>query len=137
MMKVSTVRRGIIKSVALAAGVWVVPGMARGEAGATLPAEPATQPALTVQPWSLEPVMVTAQKRPEEIQRVAESVTAITEEMIRDADIKNVLDASRYAPSVEVAHFSNRRLSFPYIRGVGSGENSPAVTTNLDGVPQL
>ena len=30
-----------------------------------------------------------------------------------------------------------RRLTFPYVRGLGSGRNDPAVATYIDGVPQL
>lgn len=106
--------------------------------------QPATQPTTTQaasqpaeSPFVLPPVMVTAQKRSEPLQQVPESIGVVSSETIKNADIREILVASKYVPNVEVSHFENRRLSFPYIRGVGAGQNSPAVTTYIDGVPQL
>ena len=107
--------------------------------GWTATAEP-TSPSTRPSPggaFTLPPVIVTADKRPEDVQDVPGSVTAITAETIRDANITTVEQAGRFAPNVLFSQFTVPRLSFPFIRGIGSGRNSPAVTTYIDGVPQL
>lgn len=87
--------------------------------------------------FRLEPIIVTAERREEPLQDAPISVTAVDVETIRDARVENVNDASHYAPNVFIQQFSAPRESFPFIRGIGSGQNSPAVTTYIDGVPQL
>src|SRR5204863_7585500 len=65
------------------------------------------------------------------------SVTAITSQTLRDADVRLVKDAEIYAPNVFLNEFSARKLSNPFFRGIGSSPNNPGVTTYIDGVPQL
>jgi len=129
-------RSRVLLAAALAA---VFPGVLHADAPATQPAasDPLPPPSATPTHWSLDPVVVTAQKRPENAQDVSASLTAISAQTIQDANIQNILDAAAYAPDVNMSHFTNRRLVFPFIRGIGSGRNSPAVTTYIDGVPQL
>ena len=86
---------------------------------------------------SLAPVIVTAEKQEQNVQNVPASVAAITAQQINDGNIDTVKKASFYVPDIVVSEFTNRRLSFPFVRGIGSGRNSPAVTTYIDGVPQL
>ncbi|MFQ5504147.1 MAG: TonB-dependent receptor [Planctomycetota bacterium] len=83
------------------------------------------------------PVIVTARKREEQLQNVPASLSALSESRVRDAGINDVKDASYYVPNVLLTEFSSRRLSFPFFRGVGSGQGDPAVATYIDGVPQL
>ena len=127
-----------------------------GVASAGLLAEPTTQPATAVtrppapaaispvpsvsnEPavTTLEPIRVTAERREQSIQDVPASVTAVDGATIQDAQIENVKQASYYAPNLFFSQFSPMRVSNPYIRGVGSGQNSPGVATYIDGVPQL
>jgi iron complex outermembrane receptor protein len=83
-------------------------------------------------------IVVTAQKQgAEAVQDVPRSVTAISQKQIRDAGLTSIADAARFVPNALVTGFSARRLSFPYVRGVGSGQGDPAVATFVDGVPQL
>ena len=83
-------------------------------------------------------IVVTAQKQgAEALQDVPRSVTAINRQQIRDAGLTSIKDAARYVPNTLFTGFSARRLSFPYVRGVGSGQGDPAVATFVDGVPQL
>jgi iron complex outermembrane receptor protein len=99
---------------------------------------PATQPsAADSAPVRLDPIFVTANKRDELLQEVPQSATVVTGQTIQEAGITSVKEASYLAPNVLLQEFSARRLSFPFIRGIGSGRNSPAVTTYIDGVPQL
>ena len=83
-------------------------------------------------------VVVTAQKQgAQSVADVPRAVTAIGKKQIRDAGLTSIEEAARYVPNTLVTGFSARRLSFPYIRGVGSGLGDQAVTTFVDDVPQL
>ena len=83
-------------------------------------------------------VLVTAQKQgAQAVKDVSRSVTAISRQQIRDAGLTSIEEAARYVPNTLFTGFSARRLSFPYVRGVGSGQGDPAVTTFVDDVPQL
>lgn len=82
-------------------------------------------------------VTVTARRWLEPLQVVPESVTVVSREALRAAGLHTVAEAVRQTPNVTQPDFSARWLSFPFMRGIGSGRNSPAVTTIIDGVPQL
>ena len=81
--------------------------------------------------------VVTARKIEEELQDVPRSITAIDADRIESQGIQNLRDASIGVPNLLITEFSSRRLSLPYVRGVGSGQGDPAVATFIDGVPQL
>ena len=51
--------------------------------------------------------------------------------------MRTVEEAVARVPNLRMTEFSARRLSFPYVRGIGSGVGEPAVVTYVDGVPQL
>jgi iron complex outermembrane receptor protein len=102
-------------------------------AGQTAPAAPQDDP-LRV---GLPPVTVMAQKQPEEIQKLPVSVTAVTKDVIDRAGIRIVSDAALFSPNTSFTEFTARKLSNARIRGIGSSPNNPAITTFLDGVPQL
>lgn len=84
-----------------------------------------------------QPVIVTARKWEELARDVPRSLTTVSGSRIRAAGAQTVKDASYYVPNTLVTEFSSRRLSFPFVRGVGSGQGDPAVATYIDGVPQL
>jgi iron complex outermembrane receptor protein len=86
---------------------------------------------------TLAPVRVTAERRDQAAQDVPASVTTIDKVGIQDAHIEGVKDASFYVPNLFISQFSPPRVSNPFIRGIGSGQNSPGVSTYIDGVPQL
>jgi iron complex outermembrane receptor protein len=85
----------------------------------------------------LPTVIVTVEKRPQDVRDVPVSVTTVQRDTLRNAGVRYVSDASRFAPNVFVHEFSARKLSNPRVRGIGSGPNNPGVTTYIDGVPQL
>lgn len=114
----------------------------RQHVAASAPSAPDEQPTVgnaTPPPGStqLAPITVTAERREQSIQDVPASITALDAATIGDAQIQDVKQASRYAPNLYISQFSAPRTSFPFIRGIGSGQNSPAVATYIDGVPQL
>jgi len=82
-------------------------------------------------------VIVTAQKEPEDGQKLPVSVTAVPNDTITNDGIAIISDAAIYAPNTYFSEFSARKLSFPRFRGISSGPGNPAITTYIDGVPQL
>ncbi len=82
-------------------------------------------------------MVVTAEKREEPLRLTPQSVTALDARALEASGVENVKQASYYAPNLFVTGFAAKRTSFPYIRGIGSGQGDPAVTTYVDGVPQL
>ncbi len=87
--------------------------------------------------YRLNDIVVVATKDPSPEQSVPASVSAFDSNEIADAGIDLIGDAAGYVPNVNMVDFSERILSQPYFRGIGSGPNNPAVTTYIDGVPQL
>jgi iron complex outermembrane recepter protein len=82
-------------------------------------------------------VTVTARKEVEDRQKVPASVTAVSADTIRNAGIRIVSDAAIFAPNTIVTESTARKLSNVRVRGIGSSPNNPAITTVVDGVPQL
>jgi iron complex outermembrane receptor protein len=85
----------------------------------------------------LPTVTVTAEKEPENVQDAPVSVTPITRQTMEDAGVRSVSDAAQYAPNTYFNEFTARKLSNARFRGIGSSPNNPAITTFIDGVPQL
>jgi iron complex outermembrane receptor protein len=81
--------------------------------------------------------LVTARKQREALVNVPLSASVIDAEALRDAGILTVRGAAARIPNVMFSEFSSRRLSFPFVRGIGSGINDPAVITYVDDVPQF
>ena len=86
---------------------------------------------------SQERTVVSARKIEEDASDVPISVQVIDGETIDRANLEGIRDAGLLVPNVNITEFSSRRLSFPFIRGIGSGQGEPSVVTYIDGVPQL
>jgi len=86
---------------------------------------------------TLPTVIVTAQKEAEDVTAVPASITAVTTDTIANAGLRVVTDAVIYAPNTVFTEFTARKVSNARFRGIGSSPGNPAVTTYLDGVPQL
>ena len=97
----------------------------------------AADPANQTDAARLPEIIVTAEKEAAPEQSVPLSVTAVTEETIKEQNIQVVKEASVYAPNVFINEFTARAVSNPFVRGVGGSPNNPGVTTYIDGVPQL
>ena len=85
----------------------------------------------------LPTVIVTAQKEATDIKEVPASVTAVTASTIRDAGLLSVTEAGMFAPNTVFTEFTARKVSNARFRGIGSSPANPAITTYIDGVPQL
>jgi iron complex outermembrane receptor protein len=86
---------------------------------------------------TIETVVVSARRWTEPLQSVPGAVTVQNADTLQSAGVRDLRDAAPTVPNLTLGDFSVRRLTFPYMRGIGSGRNSPAVTTIIDGVPQL
>lgn len=81
--------------------------------------------------------IVFARKWADLLEKAPISVTVVSKKTIEDAGIRTIQDASVYVPNLQITEFTARRLSFPFVRGIGSGLGDPAVITYIDGVPQF
>src|SRR5258705_8996854 len=86
---------------------------------------------------TLPTVTVTAQKEPADPQQLPVSLTLVPLEALWNGGMNTLGDASIYAPNTYFSDFTARKLSNPRFRGIGSSPANPAITTNIDGVPQL
>jgi iron complex outermembrane receptor protein len=86
---------------------------------------------------TLPSVTVTAQKEPADPQQLPVSVTIVPLESLWNGAMTTIGDASIYAPNTYFTDFTARKLSNPRFRGIGSSPANPAITTYIDGVPQL
>ncbi len=94
---------------------------------AALPAYP--------QPLMLEEVVVTAQKRTENIRDVPISITALSEDFLNDAGVTDIGELSKVAPNLVVN--ATPYTGFVAMRGLGSGNNKGferSVALVIDGV---
>lgn len=83
-------------------------------------------------------IVVTAQRREENLQKAAVAITAVDSEALTRASVTDVTAITRVAPSLQIGTLGAGQSQF-YLRGVGnftSNSNSEsAVTLNIDGVP--
>ena len=86
---------------------------------------------------TLPTVIVTAQKEATDVKEVPASVTAVTAQTITDSGLRAITDAAIFAPNTVFTEFTARKVSNARFRGIGSSPANPAVTTYIDGVPQL
>ena len=118
-------------------GLFLLPLLVQLAAFTSPPAQPQGAQQSAVPPITLPAVVVTAQKEPAEAQRLPVSVTAVSRDVIEAAGISMVSEAAVFSPNTRVAELSARRVSNPFVRGIGSSPANPGITTFIDGVPQL
>jgi iron complex outermembrane receptor protein len=109
-------RSGLLPAAAAAAILLVIPGASHA---------------------SLEEVIVTAQKREQNVQSVPIAVTALGEETIRNANILTIDDVANHTPGFTITNY-NPVTPQPFIRGVGSSPSDAgsdaSVGVFIDGV---
>jgi iron complex outermembrane receptor protein len=109
-----------------------VPGTEGGAPAADVaqPAEPSASTAQ--QSGELEEIIVTAQKRAENLQKVPISVTAITGAAIANSQINNIQGLANSIPNVQINSFANSPDSAVFtIRGIGVNDADPYVGTTV------
>lgn len=86
---------------------------------------------------AIEEVVVTAQKRAENVQDVPISVTAFSGQTLEAAGVQDIRDLRRITPSLYLATSSNTSNTRIMLRGIGTNGNTavePSVATFVDGV---
>jgi iron complex outermembrane receptor protein len=87
---------------------------------------------------AVQEVVVTAQKRSENLQAVPIAVTALTSEALRNKRVDNLLGLSGLAPALQIKSDDNAANPRIFIRGVGVNDFNPstasAVGIYVDGV---
>jgi iron complex outermembrane recepter protein len=91
---------------------------------------------------SLETIVVTAQKRSENLQDVPISVSVISGKALEDMKVTNLTDLSSVIPNVQLNYLNLTPNSATYmIRGIGTADQDgyvgSAVSIVVDGVPQI
>ena len=86
---------------------------------------------------TLPTVTVTAQKEPADPQNLPVSISLVPLQPLWNGGLTTLGEASLHAPNTYFSDFTARKLSNPRFRGLGSSPANPAITTYIDGVPQL
>lgn len=87
--------------------------------------------------YSLDVVVVTAQKRAENVQDVPVSVTAFSGKTLEQAGVTDIRDLRRITPNLNLTTSAQTTNTRVMIRGVGTAGNTaiePSVATFVDGV---
>lgn len=102
-------------------------------AGAAAASQPAEDPDALEDPST---IVVTAQRRNQQLQDVPISITALTGETLSETGVSGTERLSQVTPGLNYTR--NRFFSQPYVRGVGSSSTSigdePSIATYVDGV---
>ena len=116
--------------------IWAI-GMGLAASAAQAEAPQTSASSTLVEPAGLEEIVVTAQRREENLQHAAIAVTAVTGAELGDAGAIKVQDLTQLVPSLQVTTAAGPYPLF-YMRGVGNfngnGFSDSAVAYNLDGV---
>src|SRR3984885_6702998 len=87
---------------------------------------------------ALQEIIVTAQKRSENLQDVPISVVAINAQQAQDAGITNIRNLAILTPGLTVTSEGNEAITTARIRGIGTVGDNPglesSVGVNIDGV---
>ena len=94
----------------------------------------ATTEASNDKPLQLAPVVVTAEKRSENVQEIPASISVITDMQLTDSGITDIEELSSLTPNLYIANWGSRGNSFIFIRGIGAINNDPAVGYYVDDV---
>lgn len=86
----------------------------------------------------IEEIVVTAEKRSENLQDVSQAITALTEDLIAKTDIGGFVDIETLAPGVTISKNEGFKKVIT-IRGIGNEANqnsiaNPSVSYHLDGI---
>lgn len=87
---------------------------------------------------SLQEIVVTAQRRSENLQKAAIAITAVAGDAIVRAGVADTGQLTRVAPALQIGAMAGPQSQF-YLRGVGNFTSNSlsdaAVSVNIDGVP--
>ncbi len=84
----------------------------------------------------LDAVVVTAQKREEQLQKIPLSVTALSAKEVKEYRLWNAKDITALVPNLYSSNSGDER-NVTSIRGIGTTSYDPAIATYVDGVNQF
>ena len=106
-------------------GIGVAIGLGAGLLATTAPV--ATAQEAQAEPFTLDEIVVTARRRAESLQEAPVAITALTDQMLTDRNIGNVLDIGRQAPNLQISTGrSSSSVGFVFIRGIGQADDNPS-----------
>ena len=109
-----------VSALALSLAGGVAPALAQTAAPQATPAQPtATQPAAS-EDAAIGDIIVTANKREENVQRVPLAVSVVTPAVLASAGVRNFTDIGKIAPSLVVRPAEQPQNSNISLRGVGT-----------------
>jgi len=124
-------KRRVFRRDRLLGAAWLLPVVCTTLARAQVAAPPlAAKPAKT----GLEEIVVTAQKRKENLQKIPISVTALSAAQLQKEHIRDYDDLSRAVPGLSFGAGGSEGLTNIEIRGVSSTSGSATVGLYLDDV---
>ena len=89
-------------------------------------------------PTTVDAIVVTAQKRTQSLQDVPIVVTAVSAQLIKDANVKDIKDLTVLTPGLMVTSTSSEASTTARIRGVGTVGDNPGLESSvgviIDGV---
>jgi iron complex outermembrane receptor protein len=85
--------------------------------------------AQAAEPNTLEELVVTAQKRSENVQDVPIAITALSPQALKDQHVTNILDLNNLSPSLQIKTDDNAANPKIFIRGVGLNDFNPNTAT--------
>ncbi|TSD67268.1 TonB-dependent receptor [Inquilinus sp. KBS0705] len=85
---------------------------------------------------SLDEVVVTAQKREEEVQNVPISISTLSAKQVQDYRVWNLKDITAIVPNLYSANPGDNR-NVTGVRGIATTSYDPAIATYIDGVNQF
>ncbi|MCG8440770.1 MAG: TonB-dependent receptor [Caulobacterales bacterium] len=91
-------------------------------------------------PVGADRIVVTAQKREQNVQDVPLAVSVYSADLLQNSGIRNFQDLQVIAPGLNVTSTSNQFVTTPRIRGVGTVGDNPGLESSvgivIDGVPR-
>jgi len=139
-MKIQSCLQGVISTAALAAALHAVPVQAQAAAApaATDPQSAATPPAAQPNTPSVDDIVVTATKRPQNLQNVPIVVTTVNRQLLQDSGVKDIKDLALLAPGLLVTSTTSEASTTARIRGIGTVGDNPGLESSvgvvIDGV---
>lgn len=110
MSNINKIRKAGLHALgALALGALALPAAAQGQADGGTGADK-----------ELEVIVVTARKREEKLTDVVGSVTALTEDRLRDLNIESIDDVAKFTPGLSFSKAFGRSTERPVIRGAAN-----------------
>src|SRR5580692_5853183 len=125
------------RRVPLRQGVALVVAISGGIAGGSGWAQTTANPTSTSQP-TLTEIIVTAQKRQQNIQDVPISVIALSAQQLKDGGVTDIKDMAILTPGLTVTSTTSENVTSARIRGIGTVGDNPGLESSvgvvIDGV---